>query len=132
MKITATVTAILFSCVVLSAFGQAPLPANTSKTTPDAKKAQSLASIPYFKLGFGRLAEEGLHLENWFVLGSVVEGLGKEGDLIATMHGTKMGRVTSIFLVNVKEEKCLVVLPAIKSPNQVPEDTARKLADPQH
>jgi hypothetical protein len=88
------------------------------------EKATTIAGTHYFRLGFGRMAEEGLHFKEWFELGSAVEGLGKEGDLIATVHGTKMGRVTSIFLVNVKKEKCLVVLPVGKSSNKASDATS--------
>jgi hypothetical protein len=70
------------------------------------------------------MAEEGLHLENWFQLGSDVEGLGKEGDLIATVHGTKLNSVTAIILVNVKEGKYLVVVPVGKSPNKPSDATS--------
>jgi hypothetical protein len=89
------------------------------------EKATTIAGTHYHRLGFGRMAEEGLRFKEWFMLGSAVEGLGKEGDMIATVLGTKMGlKVTSIFWVNVKEEKCLVVLPVGKSSNNASDATS--------
>jgi hypothetical protein len=82
-------------------------------------------------------AQDRHRVDGLFRLGCACEGLGRPGDRIWQVQFVDFqDRVVRLIWVNAENGNLRLMLPVedstTKTPSQVPTDTARKLADPQH